>query len=119
MGLVAACALLMCVFLALLPGAGKVKGDYVRLWLPLIWAAVSAVAAGIVALMAILRRAERSILMLLPLLAADLVLLWTIGETTAYRYDRRQSFSISSSVRPLVSGVKRQTITNITTHQKP
>jgi predicted RND superfamily exporter protein len=46
---------------------------------PLISAAISAVAAGIVALLAIFRRAERSILMLLPLLVAALVLLFTIG----------------------------------------
>ncbi len=82
MWLLAAFALLMCVFLALLPGVGKVKGHYIRLWVPLISAAVSAVSAGIVALTAILRRAERSIFMLLPLLAAALVLFWTIGEMT-------------------------------------
>lgn len=82
MWLLAAFALLMCLFLAVLPSVGKVKGHYVSLWLPLISSAVSAVAAGIAALMAILRRAERSIFMLLPLLAGVLVLLWTIGEMT-------------------------------------
>ena len=62
------------------PGAGNI-----RMWLilvPLISAVVSAVAAGVVALMAIFRRAERSILMLLPLLTAAVVLLFTIGEMT-------------------------------------
>ena len=61
--------------------AGMPFGTF-RVWLilvPLISAVVSAVAAGVVALMAIFRRAERSILMLLPLLAAAVVLLLTIG----------------------------------------
>jgi hypothetical protein len=56
-------------------GAGNI-----RMWLvlvPLISAVVSAVAAGVVALVAISRRAERSILMLLPLLVAAVVLLFT------------------------------------------
>ena len=55
----------------------------VRFWpslVTLISAVVSAVAAGVVALVAIFRRAERSILMLLPLLVAAFVLFWTIGE---------------------------------------
>ena len=54
-----------------------------RFWpslVTLISAVVSAVAAGVVALVAIFRRAERSILMLLPLLVAAFVLFWTIGE---------------------------------------
>jgi uncharacterized RDD family membrane protein YckC len=68
----------MCVFFALMRTV-SLPGNYVRLWVPLISAAISAVAAGIVALLAIFRRAERSILMLLPLLVAALVLLFTIG----------------------------------------
>ena len=54
-----------------------------RFWsilVTLISTVVSAVAAGVVALVAIFRRAERSILMLLPLLVAAFVLFWTIGE---------------------------------------
>jgi hypothetical protein len=77
--LLAAFVLLMCVFFALMRTV-SLPGNYVRLWVPLISAAISAVAAGIVALLAIFRRAERSILMLLPLLVAALVLLFTIGE---------------------------------------
>jgi len=76
--LLAAFVLLMCVFFALMRTV-SLPGNYVRLWVPLISAAISAVAAGIVALLAIFRRAERSILMLLPLLVAALVLLFTIG----------------------------------------
>jgi hypothetical protein len=54
-----------------------------RVWsilVTLISTVVLAVAAGVVALVAIFRRAERSILMLLPLLVAAFVLFWTIGE---------------------------------------
>jgi hypothetical protein len=76
--LLAAFVLLMCAFFALMRTV-SLPGNYVRLWVPLISAAISAVAAGIVALLAIFRRAERSILMLLPLLVAALVLLFTIG----------------------------------------
>jgi hypothetical protein len=79
MWLLAAFVLLMCVFFALMRTV-SLPGNYVRLWVPLISAAVSAVATGIAALLAILRRAERSIFMLLPLLVAILVLLWTVSE---------------------------------------
>ena len=84
MWMLAAFVLLFCVFIAVsltLDAAGIPVGTF-RYWLilvPLISAVVSAVAAGVVALVAIFRR-ERSILMLLPLLVAAFVLFWTIGE---------------------------------------
>jgi hypothetical protein len=61
--------------------AGMPFGTF-RFWLslvPFFSAVVSAVAAGVVALVAIFRRGERSLLMLLPLLAAAVGLLLTIG----------------------------------------
>ena len=86
--LLAAFVLLFCVFIAVgkaADAAGMPFGNPFRFWsslVPLISAVVSAVAAGVVALMAIFRRAERSILMLLPLLTAAVVLHFTIGEMT-------------------------------------
>ena len=65
-----------------------------RFWsilVTLISTVVSAVAAGVVALVAIFRRAERSILMLLPLLVAAFVLFWTIGEMTESKPSTRSS----------------------------
>ena len=53
--------------------------------LTLVAAALSAVTAGGLALVAIIRRGERSITMLLPLLAGLAVILWTIGELSEAR----------------------------------
>ena len=95
MWLLAALVLLFCVFIAVsltLDAAGIPVGTF-RYWLilvPLISAVVSAVAAGVVALVAIFRR-ERSILMLLPLLVAAFVLFWTIGEMTESKPSTRSS----------------------------
>ena len=95
MWLLAAFVLLFCVFIAVsltLDAAGIPVGTF-RYWLilvPLISAVVSAVAAGVVALVAIFRR-ERSILMLLPLLVAAFVLFWTIGEMTESKPSTRSS----------------------------
>ena len=88
MRLLAAFVLLFSLFIGVgiaADAAGIPFRNPFRFWsilVPLISAVVSAVAAGVVALMAIFRRAERSLLMLLPLLTAAVVLLWTIGETT-------------------------------------
>jgi hypothetical protein len=53
--------------------------------LTLVTAALSAVAAGGSALVAVIRKGERSITMLLPLLAGLIVIIWAIGELSEAR----------------------------------
>ena len=50
--------------------------------IPMFSAFVSAVAAGVVAAVALFRRGERSLLLVLPLLVSALALLFVIGEAT-------------------------------------
>ena len=70
---------LMCLFFALTKTVPR-PGHYLRLWIPLITAAIAAIAAGFTALMATFSKGERSLLMLLPILAGVMVILWCLGE---------------------------------------
>ena len=86
MWLLAASVVLFGLFVAMSETARAAGVPLNRYWFvgaPLLFAVVSAAAAGVVALVAIFRRGERSGLMLLPLLAAAVGLLLTIGFMTA------------------------------------
>ena len=52
------------------------------LWIPMLSAFASAITAGVVAAVALFRRGERSLLLVLPLLVSALALLFVIGEAT-------------------------------------
>ncbi len=95
LGLVAAFVLLMCAFSAIIAGFGGVEevrrfpmskrtisfsNPHLWLSLTLFPAAISAIAGGITALGAIIKRAERSIFLTIPVFVAVLVLLVSIGE---------------------------------------
>ena len=93
LGLLAGFIVLMFLFLAMISlygGGNEVRrlsmqagGKFFSLpWmgLTLLAAALSAVAGGVAALLAIVRKGERSILMVVPILVGSFVLFWAIGE---------------------------------------
>jgi len=79
---VAAMVIAMVAVAAAIDNQSALILEIALLAIPMVAAFASAIAAGVIAAVALLRRGERSVLLALPLLVGALALMFVIGEVT-------------------------------------